>query len=449
MKQVVLFLILILSNLILWGATTNVDKAKLFTSTIVKEKIKSKEDSTSINQIATPQSDKVFLDKENLEKISSKEFRSKVIISFNDCFYYMKKESGNLIIFIGGISLVLATLLTFYKAVKKLKLKLSQDKKLPLRQEVFFNIISPLVTIPGILLVLILFLPLLKNMPAMANFMAKVFLATLVVCFTWAGMAIIKVLSFKVTNLADKENNSLDPLMVDILRKLLEISLIFITIFFIGQSIFNFKLTMMLTGAGVVGLAIAFAARETLANFFGTVVIILDVPFRCGDRIKINGMDGIVKYVGMRSTRIATANESIITIPNSLIESSCIENISTKGVIRYAFNIGLVYDTSAEDIDKAIKIIHSIVDNFHGPDLEIHKPRVFFESFENSSLNIKVIMWLKTSNYEREETLRSLINQQILAKFNEEKLSFAFNTVTNYLCSKPDMPIIISQAKSS
>jgi hypothetical protein len=58
-------------------------------------------------------------------------------------------------------------------------------------------------------------------------------------------------------------------------------------------------------------------------------------------------------------------------------------------------------------------------------------------------------MWLKTSNYEREETLRSLINQQILAKFNEEKLSFAFNTVTNYLCSKPDMPIIISQAKSS
>ena len=448
MKQVVLFLILILSNLVLFSATTNVNN-KLFTSTIVKEKIKSKEDSTSINQIATPQSDKVFLDKENLEKISSKEFRSKVIISFNDCFYYMKKESGNLIIFIGGISLVLATLLTFYKAIKKLKLKLSQDKKLPLRQEVFFNIISPLVTIPGILLVLILFLPLLKNMPAMANFMAKVFLATLVVCFTWAGMAIIKVLSFKVTNLADKENNSLDPLMVDILRKLLEISLIFITIFFIGQSIFNFKLTMMLTGAGVVGLAIAFAARETLANFFGTVVIILDVPFRCGDRIKINGMDGIVKYVGMRSTCIATANESIITIPNSLIESSCIENISTKGVIRYAFNIGLVYDTSAEDIDKAIKIIHSIVDNFHGPDLEIHKPRVFFESFENSSLNIKVIMWLKTSNYEREEILRSLINQQILAKFNEEKLSFAFNTVTNYLCSKPDMPIIISQAKSS
>ena len=448
MKQVVLFLILILSNLVLFSDTTNVNN-KLFTSTIVKEKIKSKEDSTSINQIATPQSDKVFLDKENLEKISSKEFRSKVIISFNDCFYYMKKESGNLIIFIGGISLVLATLLTFYKAIKKLKLKLSQDKKLPLRQEVFFNIISPLVTIPGILLVLILFLPLLKNMPAMANFMAKVFLATLVVCFTWAGMAIIKVLSFKVTNLADKENNSLDPLMVDILRKLLEISLIFITIFFIGQSIFNFKLTMMLTGAGVVGLAIAFAARETLANFFGTVVIILDVPFRCGDRIKINGMDGIVKYVGMRSTCIATANESIITIPNSLIESSCIENISTKGVIRYAFNIGLVYDTSAEDIDKAIKIIHSIVDNFHGPDLEIHKPRVFFESFENSSLNIKVIMWLKTSNYEREEILRSLINQQILAKFNEEKLSFAFNTVTNYLCSKPDMPIIISQAKSS
>ena len=205
---------------------------------------------------------------------------------------------------------------------------------------------------------------------------------------------------------------------------------------------------MMLTGAGVVGLAIAFAARETLSNFFGTVVIILDVPFRCGDRIKINGMDGIVTYVGMRSTRIATASESIITIPNSLIESSCVENISTKGVIRYAFNIGLVYDTSPEDIDKAIEIIHSIVDNFHGHDLESHKPRVFFESFENSSLNIKVIMWLKTSTYESEENLRSLINRQILARFNEAKLNFAFNTVTNYLCSKSEIPVIISHKEN-
>jgi MscS family membrane protein len=434
------------SNTTLLGEVNNLPKVKIPTP------IKLKEDNKHLKEVATKEEptlvkDKLLLDKADIEKISSKEFRSKVVIKINDFFSWLKEESSNLIVFIGGVSLITAILLTFFKVLKNKKLQLSSTRKLSLKEEIFFSIISPIATIPAILIAFLLLLPLLKNTPTLAIFITKVFLALGVVCFALSGMAVIKILSLKVSNLAGKDNNSLDPLMVDILRKLVEISLIFITIFFIGQSIFNFKLTMMLTGAGVVGLAIAFAARETLANFFGTIVIILDEPFRCGDRIKINGMDGIVKYVGMRSTRIATANESIITIPNSLIESNCVENISTKGVIRYVFNIGLVYDTTPEEMDKALKIIHSIVDDFHGQDLEIHKPRVFFESFENSSLNIKVIMWLKTSSYEREETLRSLINRQILAKFNEEKLTFAFNTVTNYLCSKPEMPIVISYDK--
>ena len=78
----------------------------------------------------------------------------------------------------------------------------------------------------------------------------------------------------------------------------------------------------MLTGAGVVGLAIAFAARETLANFFGTVVIILDVPFRCGDRIKINGMDGIVKYVSSEKIIIETKDGEDVYILIKFVRSN-------------------------------------------------------------------------------------------------------------------------------
>lgn len=116
----------------------------------------------------------------------------------------------------------------------------------------------------------------------------------------------------------------------------------------------------------MVGLAIAFASRETLSNFFGTLVIIMDRPFRCGDRIQTDGIDGLVESVGMRSTRILTDDESVYTIPNSKIAESNIENISRRGLIRFAFTLGLVYDTSDENMAKAMKILHGIVDNFKG-----------------------------------------------------------------------------------
>lgn len=102
---------------------------------------------------------------------------------------------------------------------------------------------------------------------------------------------------------AKRPDNNLDALMIDITRKLLKITLAVVTVFFIGQSIFQLNITTLLAGAGVAGLAVAFASRETLSNFFGTLVIILDRPFRIGDRVQIGEVDGIVQTVGMRSTR--------------------------------------------------------------------------------------------------------------------------------------------------
>lgn len=98
----------------------------------------------------------------------------------------------------------------------------------------------------------------------------------------------------------------------------------------------------------------------------------------------------------MRSTRILTDDESVYTIPNSKIAESNIENISRRGLIRFAFTLGLVYDTSDENMAKAMKILHGIVDNFKGQDLPAYTPRIFFDTFGASAMNIRVIMWLKT-----------------------------------------------------
>ena len=280
-------------------------------------------------------------------------------------------------------------------------------------------------------------LPVLQSLPTLYVWDARLFFTCATAIAAWAGLRLIEVLSVRMCAYAKRQNNNLDALMVDITRKVLKISLVTLTVMFIGQSIFNLNITTLLAGAGVVGLAIAFASRETLSNFFGTLVIIMDRPFRCGDRIQTDGIDGLVESVGMRSTRILTDDESVYTIPNSKIAESNIENISRRGLIRFAFTLGLVYDTSDENMAKAMKILHGIVDNFKGQDLPAYTPRIFFDTFGASAMNIRVIMWLKTASFETEEAWRTEINLAILKQFNEAGLSMAYNTVTNYVKFDP------------
>ncbi len=94
--------------------------------------------------------------------------------------------------------------------------------------------------------------------------------------------------------------------------------------------IFNLKLTSLIAGLGLGGLAVALAAKDTLANFFGSVTVMTDQPFKEGDTIKIEGHEGVVKEIGLRSTRIKTKENTEVIVPNTKIANSIIENLSYK-----------------------------------------------------------------------------------------------------------------------
>ncbi len=276
-------------------------------------------------------------------------------------------------------------------------------------------------------------LPWLRSISWIYPWDARLFLVVETLILTWGGFKLIAIFDSRLRSFASHPDNNLDELMVDIIRKVLKCALVVVALLFIGQSIFNLNITALLAGAGVFGMAIAFASRETLSNFFGTLVIILDRPFRCGDRIQVAGVDGIVSSVGMRSTRILTGRESCVSIPNSTVAGANIENISLRGLIRYMTTLPLVYSTSAEKVQEAMAILHQIADDFHGPDQEQYRPRVFFHSFGESSLDICLIMWLKTDDFAVEESMRTEINCEILRRFGAAGIEFAYNTTTNIL----------------
>ncbi len=298
---------------------------------------------------------------------------------------------------------------------------------------------------PVIILILLMavfgfLLPVLQSLPQFYLSNARIFFSLMMLTAAWGGVRLVEILADRLR----QRQNTLDTLMVHIAAKLMKIALVCAALLFICQRIFNFNITALLAGAGVLGLALAFASKETLANFFGTLMIIFDRPFRIGDRIQTGGIDGIVQSVGMRSTRILTASESVYTVPNSQLESSSIENISHKGVIRYMTTIGIVYESTGSQITQTVNILHQAADNFKGTDRPEYVPRVYFEAFGESALLIKLIVWLKTSDFRVEEEWRTELNTEIFTKLKEAGIGIAYNTCTQYLHTEAGNPLQIA-----
>ncbi|NVM21546.1 MAG: mechanosensitive ion channel [Desulfobacterales bacterium] len=129
-------------------------------------------------------------------------------------------------------------------------------------------------------------------------------------------------------------------------------------------------MSSLLAGLGIGGLAIALASQDTLKDFFGSLMIMMDKPFKIGDRVVTEGYDGVVEEIGFRSTRVRTITGNLVTIPNEKMAVSPVENIGRRASIRRLTNITITYDTPTEKVEKAVTIIRQILENHEGMDPE-------------------------------------------------------------------------------
>ena len=302
------------------------------------------------------------------------------------------------------------------------------------RWKVLYALITPVILLAVLISCFLFSIPVLKTLPSyLYDLDLRLFYASAILASAWGIFRLVSVLDQKIRRLAERSDNSLDKLTVSMIGNTLKIAIAVTAVLFIGQNIFNLNITALLASAGIIGLAIALAAKDTVSNFFGTIVIIVDCPFRIGDRIESGKINGIVTHIGMRSSKILTADESVYTVPNSVLTNSALCNINRRGCIKHGMELGLTYDTSPEQMEKALRILHEILDNFHGPDKPEHKPHIFFSGFGAYSLNISVTVWLKTVSFAEEEKLLSELNLTILKRFDEAGLEFAFPTQTLFL----------------
>jgi MscS family membrane protein len=193
----------------------------------------------------------------------------------------------------------------------------------------------------------------------------------------------------------------------------------------------GFDVGTLLAGLGVGGVAFALAAQDTLKNLIGSVMVLLDKPYRVGQRIVVKGHDGVVEEVGLRSTRLRLLTGHQTTIPNEQMASTDIENIDRRPNIRRLFNIAIRYDTPLEKVDQAVSIIQGILDNHEGMDPEL-TPRVYFNKFNRDSLNIIALFWYHPPDYWAFMDLCQRINRQIMHEFEQAGIQFALPSQTVY-----------------
>jgi len=219
-----------------------------------------------------------------------------------------------------------------------------------------------------------------------------------------------------------------DEQLFPIIRKSLKVFVVVVAVLVTSQNL-GFDITAAIAGLSVGGLALGLAAQDTVANLFGAVAIFMDKPFRVGDRIQLDAIDGTVETIGLRSTRVRNLDGHLVTVPNKTMGNATITNVSRRPNIKTVMNIGITYDTPADKVKRALQILKEVYRDH---------PKTFdclisFNKFADSALNIQVVHWSNSTN--NEEYLAGLQEMNLAVKewFDKEGINFAFPTQTLYL----------------
>lgn len=195
------------------------------------------------------------------------------------------------------------------------------------------------------------------------------------------------------------------------------------------------NITAVVASLGIGGAALAFASKDTIANFFGSMSLIMDKPFMVGDWITTVGIEGTVEYIGFRSTRIRTFPRTVVSIPNSVLANATVENWSKRNKRRVTMTIGLTYDTTADQLEQIVGDIKKLLRE--NPKVDSSDIRVSFANFGESSLDISILYYVFDLNAIPFGERVQEINLAIMRAVQSRGLSFAFPSRSLYVETMP------------
>jgi MscS family membrane protein len=243
-----------------------------------------------------------------------------------------------------------------------------------------------------------------------------------IIAFAWVLLRITDFVGTIALHRAEKTQTNADDQIVIFVRDITKIVLLLCALAIIGAYVFNFKVTALIGGLGIGGLAVALAAQDTLSNLMGSFTIFLDKPFALGDTIDSRGVIGTVERIGFRSTRIRTLDKSFVTIPNRELVNASLNNISKSTHRRANFKLQLDYKTLPEKIKFFADDIRHLLTNHPETSDEV---LVRFMEFGEYSLNITVTYLVNTNDYDRYAEVKEQINYKIFEILQKHGIKLA------------------------
>ena len=264
----------------------------------------------------------------------------------------------------------------------------------------------------------------------LSNILDKGYNLLLLITIFWTISRSVDFIGFKLKNKALETESKVDDQLIPFAIDIAKVLIIVLGIVMILGNVFEVNVTALVTGLGIGGVAFALASKESLENLLGSFTIFFDKPFTVGDTVTLGGVTGTVEKVGFRSTRIRTFDKSIVTVPNKNIISTELDNLGARPVRRVKFNIGLTYDTSVDNIKNIVDDIQKLIDDHP---MTNQDGKVRFLNFGASSLDIMILYYVNSPDWEVLIDAQQKINFDIIDIVNKYKCDFAFPSTSVYI----------------
>ncbi len=287
----------------------------------------------------------------------------------------------------------------------------------------------------GALLVYRLAMPLIELPPARAMTITEVLLALLAFGVVWGVLRAIDVLMAHAGTASWAQRRPASRALLSLIGRTLKVVVVIIAaVSFLGA--IGLPIASLLAGLGIGGIAIAFGAQKTVENLFGAFALGVDQPLREGDIVRVEAdLVGTVEAVGLRSTRVRTADRTIVTLPNGRLADMKIETFAMRDRCRFATTLGLTYGTTASQLRAVTAGIEQILRKH--PKIWPTDMVVRFMGFGASSLDLEIVCWFQTPDFQEFRAIREDVLVEIMELVEGSGSAFAFPTRTVHVASLP------------
>jgi MscS family membrane protein len=258
----------------------------------------------------------------------------------------------------------------------------------------------------------------------------KIIRSGFIIVVFWSIFNILNHLSINIHKITNKFGDKINADFSNFIVKSIRFLILILGLIAVLQE-WGYNVSAFIASLGLVGMAFALAAKDTAGNLFGSLVLFTDKPFKIGDWIKTPEVEGTIENIGIRSTKVRTFAQALVSVPNGTLANSAILNWSRMGKRRVKTTLGLTYGTSGKTLENIIAEIKEMLQN--NPDIHQSTIHIYFSDFGESSLNIFCYYFTKSTNWAEFMRVRESSYLSIMKIVDNNGSSFAFPTQTLHI----------------